>query len=61
MFGKEVKQITLDPFSETADTDMDNNYWPEKKQPTRFEIYKSRWGGSRSGQGQNPMQKAQSK
>jgi len=62
MFGKEIKQITLDPFSETADTDLDNNYWPEKKQPTRFEIYKSRWGGPRGGDGQkNPMQKAQSK
>ncbi len=60
MFDKPVKQITLDPFLETADTDLDNNFWPERQQPSRFQLYKSRWGrGSRGGQ--NPMQKAQSK
>lgn len=57
MFDQPVKQITLDPFLETADTDLDNNYWPERRQPSRFQLYKSRWGrGSRGGQ--NPMQKA---
>lgn len=61
MFDKEIKQITLDPFYETADTDMDNNYWPEKVQPTRFELYKASFGGRRGGGGnrENPMQKAQ--
>ncbi|WP_372648445.1 M1 family metallopeptidase [Draconibacterium sp.] len=59
MFGKEVEQITLDPYRETADTDLNNNYWPERKQPTRFELYKSRFGSGRnSGGGENPMQKA---
>ncbi|MDX8339858.1 M1 family metallopeptidase [Draconibacterium sp. IB214405] len=62
MFNKEVTQITLDPYHETADTDLDNNYWPEKKQPTRFELYKSRFGGGRfPGAGENPMQKAAKK
>ena len=58
MFNKEVKQITLDPYRETADTDLNNNYWPTRKQPTRFELYKSRYGRGRyPGGGQNPMQK----
>lgn len=59
MFKKEVKNITLDPFIETADVDMNNNYWPPRIQPTRFQLYKSRYSGrygSRSGS--NPMQKA---
>ena len=61
MFGKEVEQITLDPYRETADTDLNNNYWPTRKQPTRFELYKSRYGSGRFGSGQNPMQKAKKK
>ena len=59
MFNKTVKQITLDPYLETADTDLDNNYWPEKQQPTRFELYKSRGWGGRGGR--NPMQEADGK
>ncbi|WP_163324149.1 M1 family metallopeptidase [Draconibacterium mangrovi] len=59
MFSKEVEQIILDPYRETADTDLNNNYWPERRQPTRFELYKSRYGSGRySGGGENPMQKA---
>ena len=61
MFGKEVEQITLDPYRETADTDLNNNYWPTRRQPTRFELYKSRYGSGRFGSGQNPMQKAKKK
>ncbi|QIA08411.1 M1 family metallopeptidase [Draconibacterium halophilum] len=61
MFGKEVEQITLDPYRETADTDLNNNFWPTRKQPTRFELYKSRYGGGRYGGAQNPMQKAKKK
>ena len=49
---KEVRSITLDPFLETADIDTENNHWPPKPQPTRFELFKER-----SGSGQpNPMQ-----
>ncbi len=55
-----VAQITMDPMLETADVDMSNNYWPERPQPTRFELFKSegrkRWGASNQ---ENPMQRAQ--
>ena len=39
-FPKEVIKITLDPYLETADTDVNNNYWPPQQQPTRFQLYK---------------------
>ena len=42
VFEKEVKQIELDPFLETADTDLENNYWPPKVVQNRFDLYKSR-------------------
>lgn len=58
LFNKEVRQITLDPLYETADCDYDNNYWPAKQEPSRFQLYKSRSGGRRGGGGANPMQKA---
>ncbi len=51
---KEVKQITLDPFLETADTDVSNNYFPEKERTSRFELFKRR-----SFSGENPMQRAE--
>jgi len=39
-FDKEVKEINLDPNLETADTDRSNNYWPERKIPTKFDLFK---------------------
>ena len=59
IFDKKVNNITLDPFYETADTDLNNNSWPAKIQPTRFQIYKSRFGDrrGRTSSGENPMQK----
>ncbi len=39
---KPASRIVLDPFLETADCDLSNNSWPQRPQPTRFEIYK--WG-----------------
>ncbi len=51
--SKPAKQIILDPFLETADTDTNNNYFPRKKQLNRFEMYKSRQRGSR----ENEMQR----
>ena len=47
MFDKVVTNITLDPLFETADTDLNNNSWPEKIQPSRFQLYKSRYSGRR--------------
>ncbi len=39
---KEVKAVTLDPFLETADCDLNNNSWPPKMVPTRFDVFKER-------------------
>lgn len=45
-FTKEVKSIILDPFLETADTERDNNYWPQQQEPSRFKLYKQgEWQG----------------
>ncbi|MTI32194.1 M1 family metallopeptidase [Xanthovirga aplysinae] len=38
--SKEVENITLDPYLETADVDTENNYFPRRNVPTRFELYK---------------------
>ncbi|HYQ57818.1 MAG TPA: M1 family metallopeptidase [Draconibacterium sp.] len=57
MFKKEVEQIILDPYQETADTDLNNNFWPEKRHPSRFELYKLRNRSSQTG-GSNPMRQA---
>ena len=54
-FDKEVKQIELDPFLETADTDRNNNYWPVKVEPTKFELYQ--YKNRRDKSGNNPMKK----
>ncbi|MFT6982874.1 MAG: hypothetical protein ACJAUD_001644 [Crocinitomicaceae bacterium] len=51
MFDKEVSAIRLDPFLETADTDLNNNSWPEERAPTRYELFKKKE------QEENPMQR----
>ncbi|TVQ76934.1 MAG: M1 family peptidase [Flavobacteriales bacterium] len=58
-FEKEVTGIVLDPFLETADVDRNNNYWPPRMEPTRFELFKSQ-GSGRYGRraSENPMQRA---
>ena len=57
---KEATQITLDPYLETADVDMENNYFPPKPQQSRFELFKGSNLGPRQmvETGDNPMQKA---
>ena len=46
---KPIKNMTLDPFFQIADVERNNNHWPEKVQPTRFETFKSSgWGGSKN-------------
>jgi aminopeptidase N len=37
---KPVKQFTLDPFQETADIDLNNNYFPGKAVASKFQIFK---------------------
>jgi hypothetical protein len=49
---KEVKNITLDPFLETADVNTNNNYWPPKTEPTRFQLFKQKMQMPK-----NPMQR----
>ena len=51
---KVLTSVTLDPFLETADVDMNNNYWPPKTVPTRFKLYKNR---RRSFKRENKMQR----
>ncbi|MBK7381882.1 MAG: M1 family metallopeptidase [Flavobacteriales bacterium] len=48
---KEVKSVTVDPFLETADCDLNNNSWPPRMVPTRFDVFKeNQWRAP------NPMQ-----
>ncbi len=52
---KEVVSITLDPYLETADVELNNNHWPPQSVPSRLELFKER---KKSTQG-NPMQKSE--
>ena len=58
-FKKELTGVELDPYLETADIDRTNNYWPQKIQPNRFEVYKNkkirRFGKTEK---ENPMQRS---
>jgi len=38
--NQEIKSIVVDPDFETADIDVSNNTWPEKKQDSQFENFK---------------------
>ena len=40
IFEKEISSVRLDPFLETADTNLDNNSWPKKEIPSRYQLYK---------------------
>jgi len=51
-FEKELVRISLDPNLETADVNRNNNYWPPRMEPTRFELYKQR-----QREQENPMQR----
>ena len=54
---KEIISVKLDPFLETADVNMNNNYWPARYEPTRFELY--RLGEEEEEEElENPMQRA---
>jgi len=44
---KELESVVLDPFLETADVDLENNFWPINKAPSRFESFLEK--GSNSG------------
>lgn len=54
---KVLSSVELDPFRETADANRNNNYFPPKLEPSRFQIYKGSSSG-RFSRGPNPMQAA---
>ena len=54
ILDKELINVKLDPFLETADVDLNNNYWPAKTEPTRFQLYKQN-----EEKLENPMQRAE--
>lgn len=54
---KPVESIVLDPFIETADVDTSNNYWPPRKQVSRFEVFKQQQRQRGGAGGENPMQR----
>ncbi len=41
-FGKKVTNIALDPLLETADVELNNNFWPTKNVPSQFELFKQK-------------------
>ncbi len=51
---KQIKQITLDPHLETADTDLANNHFPRRPLERQFELFKRK-------RDRNPMQEAKPK
>lgn len=51
ILDKEIKSVRLDPFLETADTDLDNNSWPKEVNPTRYQLFKQQ------APKENPMQR----
>lgn len=58
---KEVTAVLVDPLRETADIDEDNNAWPRRHTPTRFQLFKEESGPARGASaGPNPMQRARS-
>jgi hypothetical protein len=55
---KEVVSVQLDPYRETADIDENNNAWPRKLAPSRFELFKQKEVIRGSSTGVNPMQES---
>jgi len=53
VYDQAVVSFRVDPFLETADTDLDNNTWPRVMQPTRYQLYKQEQTR------ENPMQRQQ--
>ena len=42
VFDQEVISFRLDPFLETADTDLNNNTWPRIATPSRYQLFRQR-------------------
>jgi hypothetical protein len=41
---KEIKAVVLDPNLETADADLNNNFFPRRAVPSRFQVFKQGQG-----------------
>jgi hypothetical protein len=52
---KEIKTITLDPHLETADVDLENNFFPRRPIKSRFQLFKDQQ------RPRNPMQELERK
>lgn len=52
LFNKPVISFRVDPFLETADTDLNNNAWPARVEPTRYDLFKQKQQNN-----ENPMQR----
>jgi len=52
---KEINRVIVDPYLETSDVDTENNYFPQKKQINRFDLFRQRGSGGASEE--NPMQR----
>ena len=40
MTAKEIKSLQVDPHEETADADVENNFWPRRPIKSRFQLFK---------------------
>ncbi|HHL32200.1 MAG TPA: M1 family peptidase [Oceanospirillales bacterium] len=54
MTTKEIKSLEIDPYLETADSNVNNNNWPAKVVKSRFQLWKQKYKES-------PMKQAQKK
>ena len=43
---KDIASIVIDPLQETADVNIENNYYPRRIIPSRIESFKSQGSGS---------------
>ena len=51
ILNKDVVSVRVDPFLETADTDLNNNSWPIEIEPTRYQLFQQ------NKLNENPMQR----
>ena len=55
---KNVVSFVLDPYQQTADTDLSNNAYPRQPVASRFEMFQAGQTGNNAQQPKNPMQQA---
>ena len=55
---KNVVSFVLDPYQQTADTDLSNNAYPRQPVASRFEMFQAGQAGNNAQQPKNPMQQA---